>query len=143
VTTKTLPKNPNARQKAAARRQLLREVLAEPSSENAAQAENRTLGDLILRTLTPEEPKHAGAPEYQLMRIAALELKALAMACSSIGHASDMPSDDPLTAQDLTLLTAAIASRLDASAELCRRLTEARWKEEGFPGYVQQVTTRS
>lgn len=116
-----------------------REAL-EPADPKNDRIAHRPLGDLIELTLGPEAPRNTQEdPVYRAMHLAGLELKALAIASAHLHDGgADIPSDDNLNHVEFTELLCALASRMTAQAELAKRLCEARWNQDGYPGHVPE-----
>jgi hypothetical protein len=119
-------------------------------SGNGGRSHHRSLGDLIVATLT--HGLYTGTPgggvdwpsfEGTVLETLGLELKVLAIAT---GNGGEEPLDSEavellsLTAEDMSKLLHALARRAEAAAELSRRLRTARWGHPSFGGESPEFT---
>lgn len=113
-------------------------IEADPPTDDVTY---QPLGDLIARTLCPgfvtyepTHPAHWTTLEGGLLRVAELELRALAIALEHESADKD-GTEVTFSADDATRTPTALSHRLEAGAELANRLREARWGDPRFGGF--------
>jgi hypothetical protein len=102
---------------------------------------DRTLGDLIVEALVPnirmdvkDSPEAWGTLDNNLLDITALELRAITIAMTHGDAGLDNALYSEFTPEDAARVIEAISRRLEAGAEISRRLREARWGDPRFGG---------
>jgi hypothetical protein len=100
---------------------------------------NRTLGDLILDVLLPttlavdqrEHPENWESAEHAFLIASARELRACIVAAE---HSETNDYEVVFSEEDARLALGGIAARMEAGAELLRRMRSARWGNPHFGG---------
>jgi hypothetical protein len=120
--------------------------LRDQSDADAKYMNSRTVGDLIVDVLAPgliqgapEFPEEWQSLEHGFIETSALELRALMCALNDGDTFEDGMLGDTFSRRDAARLLQIITKRMEAGAELCRRLRCARWGNPHFGGGEAQA----